>query len=59
MEDKYFEYLNQILFPRGPNLHRFLAITANIEKVFVQELSITLLLGLMLGLFKPDGIEFG
>jgi hypothetical protein len=23
------------------------------------ELSITLLLGLMLGLFKPDGIEFG
>jgi hypothetical protein len=27
--------------------------------VFFQELSITLLLGLMLGLFKPDGIEFG
>jgi hypothetical protein len=27
--------------------------------VFVIFLSITLLLGLMLGLFKPDGIEFG
>ena len=41
---------------------RFLALTANnreFSKGPLPNFSITLLLGLKLGLFKPDGIEFG
>jgi hypothetical protein len=42
--------------PRGPHL---LAITRIFKYVLFRFLSITRLLGLMLGIFKPDGIEFG
>jgi hypothetical protein len=56
--DKYFEYLNEKR-PRGPRIYTRFRDNANILNCCRHFLSITRLLGLMLGLFKPDGIEFG
>jgi hypothetical protein len=58
MKKRIFEYIT-LKRPRGPRIYTRFRDKRELLNCCRHFLSITRLLGLMLGLFKPDGIEFG